>query len=371
LSIRYLHAHDPPLVHADLKSPNILVDVNWRCKVADLGLAKLKIDVDLHSGEGDEVQEGEGGGGGGSAEGGGAGPSKAAAGSRRFRSTKQQRGGNNGSSQTQQTPGSLLWCAPEVFEHEPVTSKSDVYSFAIVMFEVLFRRLPFFGTNAVAVPLKVFEGARPTAPPPPGGLREELGPVWQQLTALMAACWHQRPSHRPSLEHVLAQLDGFAQSFVGQQNWEGSVTFPVTEARDSDAAMGGNAAGMIGAAAAAAAAAAAGSAGSTRGGGSPASTPPLPKSSAAPAKAAAAAAAGAAKPTVPGKLHGAAPSYGIAGADDGSGGTDSGTDGDGGGSAAAASASAAAAQLPPDTTFLVERSITSAVRQVRPLVYSL
>ena len=184
---------------------------------------------------------------------------------------------------------------------------------------------------------------------------------------------------------ALAQLDGFAQSFVGQQNWEGSVIFPVSEARDSDAAMGSNA-GMIGAAAAAAAAAEAGAAGAAAGagsaargggGGAAASTPPMPKSSAAPAKAAAAAAAAAeaAKPTVPGKLHGAAPSYGIAGADDGTRGTDAGSDGDGGGSgssaaaAAAAAASAAAAALPPhDTTFLVERSITSAVRQVRPLM---
>ena len=142
---------------------------------------------------------------------------------------------------------------------------------------------------------------------------------------------------------------------------------------------------MIGAAAAAAAAAAeagaagaaagAGSAARDGGGGAAASTPPVPKSSAAPAKAAAAAAAAAeaAKPTVPGKLHGAAPSYGIAGADDGTRGTDAGSDGDGGGSgssaAAAAAASAAAAALPPhDTTFLVERSITSAVRQVCPLM---
>ena len=185
---------------------------------------------------------------------------------------------------------------------------------------------------------------------------------------------------------ALAQLDGFAQSFVGQQNWEGSVIFPVSEARDSDAAMGSNA-GMIGAAAAAAAAAAeagaagaaagAGSAARGGGGGAAASTLPMPKSSAAPAKAAAAAAAAAeaAKPTVPGKLHGAAPSYGIAGADDGTRGTDAGSDGDGGGSgssaaaAAAAAASAAAAALPPhDTTFLVERSIASAVRQVCPLL---
>ena len=30
----YLHAHNPPLLHRDLKSPNLLVSANWSCKVS-------------------------------------------------------------------------------------------------------------------------------------------------------------------------------------------------------------------------------------------------------------------------------------------------------------------------------------------------
>lgn len=30
----YLHSRQPPILHKDLKSPNILVDANWRIKVA-------------------------------------------------------------------------------------------------------------------------------------------------------------------------------------------------------------------------------------------------------------------------------------------------------------------------------------------------
>ena len=33
----YLHGHRPPIIHRDLKSPNLLVDKYWRCKVGDLG----------------------------------------------------------------------------------------------------------------------------------------------------------------------------------------------------------------------------------------------------------------------------------------------------------------------------------------------
>lgn len=30
----YLHLSNPPLVHCDVKSPNILVDASWRAKVS-------------------------------------------------------------------------------------------------------------------------------------------------------------------------------------------------------------------------------------------------------------------------------------------------------------------------------------------------
>lgn len=31
--MNYLHRRDPPIVHRDLKSPNLLVDKNWTVKV--------------------------------------------------------------------------------------------------------------------------------------------------------------------------------------------------------------------------------------------------------------------------------------------------------------------------------------------------
>lgn len=38
----YLHSRSPPLLHLDLKSPNVLVDNRWRVKIADFGLSRLR-----------------------------------------------------------------------------------------------------------------------------------------------------------------------------------------------------------------------------------------------------------------------------------------------------------------------------------------
>lgn len=40
--VAHLHSSSPPLSHGDLKSPNLLVDENWRCKVADFGMTALR-----------------------------------------------------------------------------------------------------------------------------------------------------------------------------------------------------------------------------------------------------------------------------------------------------------------------------------------
>jgi sterile alpha motif and leucine zipper-containing kinase AZK len=32
--MNYLHTSDPPVIHRDLKSPNLLVDKHWRVKVS-------------------------------------------------------------------------------------------------------------------------------------------------------------------------------------------------------------------------------------------------------------------------------------------------------------------------------------------------
>ncbi|KAM0866057.1 hypothetical protein ACQ4PT_042855 [Festuca glaucescens] len=47
--MNYLHKRNPPIVHRDLKSPNLLVDKKYTVKVCDFGLSRLKANTFLSS----------------------------------------------------------------------------------------------------------------------------------------------------------------------------------------------------------------------------------------------------------------------------------------------------------------------------------
>lgn len=77
--------------------------------------------------------------------------------------------------------GSYRYMAPEVFRHEPYNLKVDVYSFAMIIFQLFETTTPFHGHDPVdAARQAAMLGARPGFPP-----RRNLTPMTQVLdTAL-------------------------------------------------------------------------------------------------------------------------------------------------------------------------------------------
>ena len=57
--------------------------------------------------------------------------------------------------------GTLAWKAPEEFDDEPFSQKSDVYSFAIVIWEMMTREKPFKGQGANEITINAIQGYRP------------------------------------------------------------------------------------------------------------------------------------------------------------------------------------------------------------------
>lgn len=144
--MNYLHKRNPPIVHRDLKSPNLLVDKKYTVKVCDFGLSRLKANTFLSS--------------------------KSAAG----------------------TPE---WMAPEVLRDEPSNEKSDVYSFGVILWELATMQQPWSKLNPAQVVAAVgFKSKRLEIP-------RDLNP---QVAAIIEACWANEPWKRPSFATIMDLL---------------------------------------------------------------------------------------------------------------------------------------------------------------------
>uniref|UniRef100_A0A8D0A2S1 Mitogen-activated protein kinase kinase kinase 7 n=1 Tax=Sander lucioperca TaxID=283035 RepID=A0A8D0A2S1_SANLU len=90
--------------------------------------------------------------------------------------------------------GSAAWMAPEVFEGSNYSEKCDVFSWGIILWEVITRKKPFdeIGGSAFCIMWAVHRGTRPP-------LIKDLP---QPIETLMTRCWDKEPSQRPSMEEV-------------------------------------------------------------------------------------------------------------------------------------------------------------------------
>ncbi|PNW87091.1 hypothetical protein CHLRE_02g108650v5 [Chlamydomonas reinhardtii] len=105
--------------------------------------------------------------------------------------------------------GSCMYMAPEVFRKLPYNEKADVFSFGVVMYELLSRELlviSYFNTSRGAklgmhqpedYAEMVCDGFRPARP---GALANEA--AW----SLIEACWQDDPVQRPDMDTVLVRL---------------------------------------------------------------------------------------------------------------------------------------------------------------------
>ncbi|NWU19333.1 ANKK1 protein, partial [Dyaphorophyia castanea] len=158
LAMNFLHSMSPPLLHLDLKPGNILLDGNMHVKISDFGLSRWM-----------------------------------------EQSSRMQY------IESSALRGTLSYIPPEMFlqNSKPPGIKYDVYSFGIVIWEVLMQKKPYAGANMMAIIVKVAAGKRP-------GLelvRDDWPGECHQMLDLMKRCWDQDPKQRPSFADIPVETD--------------------------------------------------------------------------------------------------------------------------------------------------------------------
>ena len=138
--VAYLHYNG--VMHRDIKTANVLLDESGHAKVTDFGI------------------------------------------STRF-----------GRSEYTAETGTYRQMAPEVILHKPYNHKCDVYSYGMLLWETLHRRLPFES----ATPLQAAFAVAMQLARPPIELRDELQPY----APIITACWDVEPAERPEMEQIV------------------------------------------------------------------------------------------------------------------------------------------------------------------------
>ncbi|RRT66840.1 hypothetical protein B296_00016792 [Ensete ventricosum] len=93
----------------------------------------------------------------------------------------------------------------EMIQHKPYNQKVDVYSFGIVLWELITGMLPFQNMSAVQAAFAVVnKAARPVVPQ---GCLPALGEI-------MTRCWDADPDVRPSFYEIVRMLESAQEEIV-------------------------------------------------------------------------------------------------------------------------------------------------------------
>lgn len=181
LAIQYLHTKK--ILHCDLKSQNILLTEDWTVKICDFGLARYQEKF---------VRD------------------------------------NNGK------VGTPHWMAPEILRGEKYTEAADVYSFGVILWELVTGDIPHRGRSVPQIVGSVgYYDEKLKLPPISQNQADEtvesgfgtnqslqFQPSNRHLRRVIHLCTQHDPEKRPTFAHILQYIDHLEQQAAYHQNLE-------------------------------------------------------------------------------------------------------------------------------------------------------
>jgi len=133
------YAHEHGIIHRDIKPSNIMVLRGRHVKIADFGIARIKTALEL--------------------------------------------------TKTNKIIGSPLYMSPEQIQSHPIDPRSDIFSFGIVLYQMLTGKLPFNGDNVNSLMYKIVN----EEPQKPSELNPEIS---ETLDRIVTKCLEKKAADR-------------------------------------------------------------------------------------------------------------------------------------------------------------------------------
>ncbi|PRP81431.1 ankyrin repeat-containing protein [Planoprotostelium fungivorum] len=168
--MHFLHSHSPQIVHRDIKSPNFLVNSEWRVKVCDFGLSRFNT-------EGNKTT-------------------------------------------LSKICGTVAYLAPEVYTGDIFTYKADIFSLGIVLWEITHRLIEGKYLSPYSeykfqfdwqILLAAQNNQKPTVPAKTPAI----------VTDIVSSCLETDPGVRPNTEMLLERIQAaYSQYKQNREAWD-------------------------------------------------------------------------------------------------------------------------------------------------------